>query len=123
MESYTSLPKPELMLSEEKYIHPLNEILNEVTSKPPEGDLPHITTSKTLSQSLNELFPEQQYEDKAVQRAKDILGDLVDNFTQQELKELVAQVQYLAESWLDDFEREVFNGLTLKELLHEKGGL
>ena len=28
-----------------------------------------------------------------------------------------------AESWLDNFETEIFNGKTLNELLHERGGL
>lgn len=74
-----------------------------------------------LSAALDQFFSEQQYEDKNIKEAKKILGDLSNEFSEEQLKDIVTEVQYLTESWLDNFEREVFKGLTLKELLHEKG--
>lgn len=83
--------------------------------------------SKDISQSLNEalhnLFPEQAYEEKVIKTAKDILGTLADEFNPDELKCVIAETQFLAESWLDEFEREIFSGQTLREFLHEKGGI
>ena len=98
------------------------EVLKEVTPTPTtkikQSELP-----QSLSASLRDLFPEQQYEEKTVQKAKQILGEIAGQLSPEELTCTVAEVQYLAETWLNDFERQIFNGLTLKELLHEKGGL
>ncbi|KKP87931.1 MAG: hypothetical protein UR93_C0027G0008, partial [Berkelbacteria bacterium GW2011_GWA2_35_9] len=38
-----------------------------------------------------------------------------------ELNDVITEVEYLTESWLDEYERNIFDGLTLQELLHEKG--
>ena len=58
--------------------------------------------------------------DKDIQNAINILGQLASHFTEGELKEIVTETRFLAESWLDDFEREAFDGKTLKELLYER---
>ncbi|KKS31113.1 MAG: hypothetical protein UU93_C0022G0009 [Candidatus Amesbacteria bacterium GW2011_GWA2_42_12] len=75
----------------------------------------------TTEQSLNNLFPEQQFFDKRIKQAKDVLGLLAFEFSESELNNLILEVESLTESWLDEFERQTFNGLTLQELLHEKG--
>lgn len=58
--------------------------------------------------------------DKDVPRAKKILAQLASHFTDGEIKDIVTETRFLVESWLDDFEREAFDGKTLKELLYEK---
>lgn len=108
-------------ITEEQILTPLEEILERATPGNSEPVTPDAIP-KTISQSLDELFPEQQREEKNIQKAKDTLGALADQFTQEQLKETVTEIQYLADSWLDDFERETFNGQTLNELLHERGG-
>lgn len=110
------------LLTKSQIITPLIDVLDKVTPKPTET-LAQTENNNSLKKSLDDLFPEQQYEEKNIQRAKDILGELADKFTPQEFKVAITEVQFLAESWLDDFEREIFGGLTLQELLHEKGGL
>lgn len=72
--------------------------------------------------TLDEMFPEQERYGKEIKVAKQILGEIADEFTPEELKDIVIEIQFLCESWLDDFERTVFDGQTLKELLHDKGG-
>ncbi len=105
------------VVTEEKIITPLKEILdNAVPTAEPKK------VSPTLAQSLDDLFPEQQYDEKNIQKAKEILGPLAAEFTQEQLKDAVVEIQYLCETWLDEFERGVFKGQTLNELLHEKGG-
>ena len=84
---------------------------------------PLQTRVYSVEEKLNEIFPEQQYEEKNIKRTKEILGEIADEFTYEELRGVIAEVQYLVASWLDGFERGIFNGLTLRELLHEKGGL
>lgn len=115
--------QPSLLITEEQIITPLIEVLDEVTPKS-EG-IPNKSEPITpaLRQSLDELFPEQKFDDKDVQKAKEILGALTSEFTAEQLKGTIIEIQYLAESWLDDLERDIFQGLTLKEVLHEKGGI
>lgn len=75
----------------------------------------------TISQSLEAIFPEQKQADKRIKLAKDALGSLASQFTETELSDVITEVEYLTESWLDEYERNIFDGLTLQELLHEKG--
>ena len=100
--------------TEEKLIQPLTEVLNAPSNsfKPPEN----------IKKSLDDLFPEQVYEEKQLKKAKEILGNIANEFTSEQLRDAVTEIQFLATSWLDDFERGIFDGLTLQELLHEKGG-
>jgi len=110
-------PEQQQLITQEQVITPLVGILNEAvpTHKPTE-------VSPPVKQSLDELFPEQKIEDKNVQRAKEILGDIANELTPAQLKDTIVEIQYLVNTWLDDFEREIFEGKTLQELLHEKGG-
>lgn len=77
----------------------------------------------SVTESLDAMFPEQKHQDREVAKTKEILGKLADSFTTLQLKEIVTDIDFLVENWLDEFEREKFGGKTLKELLHEKGGL
>ena len=79
--------------------------------------------SQSTIQTLDKLFPEQEREEKNIKKAKQILGQLSEQFDDQQLKDLIVEIQFLTDSWLDDFERSIFKGLTLQELFHEKGGL
>lgn len=110
------------LIIEEQIITPLNEVLDQITPNP-ELKSAQREPSKSLTKSLDELFPEQQHEEKTIQRTREVLGELANNLTPEQLKDTIIEIQYLCESWLDDFERETFDGLTLKELLHEKGSL
>lgn len=103
----------QLTTNEAKIVAPLVEILN---------DVPNSKPKESLGETLANLFPEQQYEDKRIKSAKSILGPIANEFTQDQLLDVVSEISFLVESWLDDFEREIFNGLTLGELLHDKGG-
>lgn len=76
----------------------------------------------TLQPMLEALFPEQKF-DKTLQKTKEILGALSKEFTQEQLNDVILEIEYLTESWLDEFERQMFEGKTLNELLHDKGGV
>ncbi|MDO8570581.1 MAG: hypothetical protein Q7R97_03275 [Candidatus Daviesbacteria bacterium] len=112
----------QLLIPQDRITAPLVEFLEEVAPKPinqPQSKKP----TNALKESLDNLFPEQQYVEKNIQKSKEILGELAGEFTQEQFKDVITEVQFLAESWLDNFEREIFGGLTLQELLHEKGKL
>lgn len=112
----------EIIITEDKFIPPLIKILEDVTSGKISTKGSPQKPVKSLKESLDNIFPEQEY-DKKFQKAKEILGGLTRDLSTQQMKDVVAEVQYLVSTWLDDFEREIFKGKTLKELLHEKGGL
>lgn len=50
-------------------------------------------------------------------KAKEILGDKAKGMTDDEIKRQVASIQFLADSWLDEYERSIFDGKTLNEKL------
>jgi len=99
------------------------ETLKLQTYRPVETTCALPSVTKAIKQSLDEMFSEQQYRDKNAQEAIGILGDLVNQLSLDQLTDIISEMLYLTECWVDDFERELFKGLTLKELLHEKGGL
>lgn len=110
---------PVKKITEDQLISPLGEVLDKVIQPAHQS----LDNSRPIIQSLNELFPEQQYEDKDIQKTKQVLGEVISQFSPEELKTAMTEVQYLVETWVDDFEREIFEGKTLRELLHEKGSL
>ncbi len=59
-------------------------------------------------------------EDTDIEKAKTILGDIAKQMTDDQLKDTYVEIQYLVESWLDDYERSIFDGKTLRELLGEQ---
>jgi hypothetical protein len=105
---------------EEKVIAPLSQVLDHITPISSSKPQQELEKSESFTKSLNNLFPEQQYDDKDLQKAKDILGDITTELSPEQLNSVVSEFKYLAESWLNDFERDVFGGQTLQELLHNK---
>lgn len=49
-----------------------------------------------------------------------ILGPLADEMSDQELKVIVTEIQYLVDTWLDEFEQEIFDGNTIEQLLSQE---
>jgi len=49
--------------------------------------------------------------------ARKILGNLAKHINEEKLKDEYVKIQYLIESWLDDFEKSIFEGKTLREVL------
>lgn len=51
---------------------------------------------------------------------RELLKNYEIHMTEDELQTTVIQFQYLIDVWLNDIERQLFNGKTLDELLIEK---
>ncbi|MDP3974054.1 MAG: hypothetical protein Q8P92_04445 [Candidatus Daviesbacteria bacterium] len=66
---------------------------------------------------LNELFNQQDKQQKDVQEAREILGESARDLTDSQVYDLTNEIQYLVDSWLEEFERKTFDGKTLNELL------
>jgi hypothetical protein len=56
-------------------------------------------------------------EQKDIDEARDILGDIAKDISDDDLRNIVVEIQFLVESWIDDYERKTFNGKTINELL------
>lgn len=54
------------------------------------------------------------------QKAQELLGSVAEELSPDELSELIGETRFLAESWLNDFERQAFDGKTLQEILYEE---
>jgi len=119
-ESITIVKQNDPQISiEDKLVAPLAQILDEVVP----SEKAKATTSimsQSLKKSLDELFPEQRFEEKNIRKTKEILSSISDDFTSEQLCDVVTEVTYLIENCLNAFEMSIFDGQTLKELLHEK---
>lgn len=57
--------------------------------------------------------------EKELAEAREKLGEVAKNITDEQLRDQVAAMKYLSESWLDDFEKTIFDGKTLNEKLSD----
>lgn len=91
--------------------------LDKTTKNPQDNsrfDLKYHPQSDLLANTLSKMFPEQEHENKTVQRTKQILGD---KYTTVEVKSMIASFEYLINTWMEEYEKKVFDGKTLRELL------
>ena len=55
-----------------------------------------------------------------VEEARKILGKTAEGMSDEQIQDQLTKIKYLAESWLDEYERSIFEGKTLNELLSSK---
>lgn len=70
-----------------------------------------------LNAFVNKLLPEESSEEKEIRKASEILGSRAANLTASDIKDAISEIQYLVDTWLDDYEKQIFNGQTLMEFL------
>ena len=56
-------------------------------------------------------------EQEDIDEARDILGDIAKDISDDDLRNIVVEIQFLVESWIDEYEKKTFNGKTINELL------
>ena len=64
------------------------------------------------------MFVEQDQQQTAVKEARGILGETAEDLTDDQVYELVNEVQFLVDTWIEEFEKKVFEGKTLNEMLN-----
>ncbi len=85
-----------------------------------ELDRPKVDSPlQPLSNALEQIFTSQQEENQTL-RARRIMGNLVSEIVDEELEIFVTEFQYLIDEWLDCFEKQVFGGKTLKQVLGQE---
>lgn len=100
-------------------IHSLDSpiISNEDVSSLPNLPQKTQTASQGTYDQINELFNIKDQQEKSIQEARQILGDSAKELTDSQVYDMLNEIQFLVESWLEEFERNTFEGKTLDELL------
>ncbi len=70
-----------------------------------------------LENALNSLFPTQTEESKILKTRKN-LGETAKTLSDPQVETLITEFQFLIDTWLDEYEREICSGMTLKEVLN-----
>ena len=80
----------------------------------------NIASSQTsLENVLSSILPSQTEENKTT-RTRKHLGKIGHLVSDEQIECITAEFQFLINTWLDEYEREVFNGITLNEVLNER---
>jgi hypothetical protein len=75
-----------------------------------------VKHSKIFESTLSKIFPGKQ-EETRIQKARLIMGDDVKDLSDEDLEVFLTEFQYLIDCWLDEYEKQVFNNKTLRELI------
>ena len=73
---------------------------------------------QSIETAINNIFPLASEENKT-SRMRKALGNAAQSLSNEQIETITTEFQFLIESWMDEFEKEVFSGLTLKEVLNE----
>ncbi|QQS43876.1 hypothetical protein IPM65_07115 [Candidatus Roizmanbacteria bacterium] len=76
----------------------------------------HTTPFKAFDNALNNIFSQSDEVNK-IARTRRLLGETADHLTEEQLKTIVTDFQFLIDTWLDAYEKELFDGVTLQNLL------
>ena len=77
-----------------------------------------LSNRRTFESSLSSLFGDNKEESK-VQKARAVLGETAINIPDDELAAYLTEFQCLLDGWLDVYEKQIFNGKTLQQLIRE----
>lgn len=72
----------------------------------------------SIENVLQSLFPQQTEENK-ISRTRRILGETAKTFSDEQIECINSELQFLINNWLDEYEKDVFGGKTLKEVINE----
>lgn len=99
---------------EDKEFKPLSQAsANEIDNK-----LSNTTLGQqNIYENLNQYFNKQDHQQKTLLKARELLGEDGKDLTDEEAYNLYTEIQFLTDSWAEEFERGIFNGKTLEEIL------
>ncbi len=69
--------------------------------------------NRTLSPFVSQANKESQLE-----KSRRILGEVASDIPDDDLQIFLTEIQYLINSWFDHYEKQVFNGQTLRQILN-----
>ena len=71
-----------------------------------------------IETAINQIFPLQSEENKTL-RMRKALGESAKSLTNEQIETVAVEFQFLIDSWMDEYEKDVFSGKTLKEVLND----
>ena len=71
----------------------------------------------SLENVLSSILPSQTEENKTTKTRKH-LGNIGHLVSDEQIECITAEFQFLIDTWLDEYEKEVFKGMTLREVLN-----
>lgn len=83
-----------------------------------ESPVTNSLSGAQIDAALQSIYGNLQEETK-LQKTRRIMGSLVLDTPDEQLEIYITEFEYLITNWLDEYERQVYDGLTLKELLQE----
>jgi len=72
----------------------------------------------SIDSALRSLFPTQA-EETLIQKARYTLGISAKDLADEELETFLTEFQHLIDYWLDTFEQQLFDGMTLQQVLRK----
>lgn len=75
-----------------------------------------LSPIRPIKDALGAIFPTAEH-DARLQQARRTMTDQLEGVSDQDLEAHLTGLQYLVDSWMDDFERGVFEGRTLSQLI------
>lgn len=70
---------------------------------------------------VNQFFNETDEEKEEINQARQILGEKAKDLNDGQIKDLICNVEYLVDSWIEEFEKSIFEGKTFNEVFQIKG--
>ncbi len=92
--------------------------------KTPQKESPDIASPPAdifnpLENSLKDIFF-HGVEENTVIKMRKMFGEKGKDFSDEKIQCVTTEFQFLIDTWLDEFEKDLFSGMTLKEVLNEK---
>lgn len=92
------------------------EIISESKIEAPKP-VPKSTHHASLEDAIKSVIPDQAEENKVLRMRKH-LGKTAESLSDAQVETIMTEFQFLIDTWLDEYEKDVFNGQTLKEVLN-----
>ena len=110
MEALTLPPYPQIESTARLNYEPIRQVNNQPLYTP-------INSQASIETAINTLFPTQEEENK-IARTRGHLGETAKDLSDAQVETIISEFQFLIDSWMDEYEQEVFGGKTLREILN-----
>ena len=88
------------------------------TSETPRKFSGSYNPQQPIETAINQIFPLQSEENKTL-RMRKALGESAKSLSNEQIETIAVEFQFLIDSWMDEYEKDVFSGKTLKEVLND----
>ena len=74
--------------------------------------------TQSLENVLSSILPNKS-EENQISRTRKHLGETAKTLSDAQVETIITEFKFLIDTWLDEYEKEVFGGVTLKEVLNK----